>query len=116
MTENKRPRVLVNFLQDFSGSIGHGWKETASGFKTFVNTLKSKEDVEYIFSLTLFSTGIHKLVVARPIQDVDGDMLKNLRPNGGTALCDAFGSGERSRTEIRSTSVKLHLTLQAAVV
>lgn len=89
--EIKRPRVLVNFLQDFSGSMESGWTETSSGFKTFVNTLKAKEDVEYVFSLTLFSTYIQKLVVARPIREVDGELLQRLRPSGGTALCDAFG-------------------------
>lgn len=89
--ETKRQRVLVNFLQDFSGSMEFGWSETASGFKTFVDTLKAKEDVEYIFSLTLFSTTTQKLVVARPVHEVDAHMLKRLKPNGGTALCDALG-------------------------
>jgi len=85
-----KPHVLVNFLQDFSGSMEHGWFETASGFKTFVDMLKSKEDVEYVFSLTLFNTSVDKSIIGRPIASIDSGLLSGLRPTGGTALFDAL--------------------------
>ncbi len=90
-----KTNVLVNFIQDRSGSMSSVWAETLSGFKTFVEDLqqKGKEgDIEYLFSLTVFDTVIDMPLVGVPIADVNVDKLKAYPPRGATALFDAVGS------------------------
>lgn len=88
-------KVLVNFIQDRSGSMQSVWAETLSGFKSFVKDLREKggkDSVEYIFSLTTFDTLVETPVVARPIAEVDMDALTPHGPRGSTALYDAVGA------------------------
>lgn len=87
-------KVLINFIQDRSGSMSDGWKETLNGFKVFVNDLKTngkKDGVEYLFSLTTFDTLIDTPIIAQPIDSVDENALVAHGPRGNTALYDAVG-------------------------
>lgn len=87
-------KVLVNFIQDRSGSMATVWSETLSGFKAFVADLKQKgavDGISYSFTLTTFDTLIELPIKAAPITDVDEDALAKLGPRGSTALYDAVG-------------------------
>lgn len=88
-------KVLVNFIQDRSGSMQSVWDETLNGFCSFVKDLKEKGEkdrVEYLFSLTTFDTLIDMPYKSVPISQVDEGMLKKHGPRGSTALYDAVGS------------------------
>ncbi len=87
-------KVLVNFIQDRSGSMQSVWSETLSGFKAFIKELrdKAKEDsVEYLFSLTTFDVLVETPIVGKPINEVPQDGLEAHGPRGSTALYDAVG-------------------------
>lgn len=87
-------KVLVNFIQDRSGSMSSVWDETVNGFKKFVEDLRTgvkEDDVEYLFSLTTFDTVINTPVVAQPVSEVNLGILANFGPRGSTALYDAVG-------------------------
>jgi hypothetical protein len=86
-------KVLVNFIQDRSGSMGSVWDETLNGFKEFVKSLKdNKEGVDYLFSLTTFDTVTETPFLAKPISEVSEDALRQHGPRGSTALYDAVGA------------------------
>jgi hypothetical protein len=88
-------KVLVNFIQDRSGSMASVWDETVSGFKSFVEELRDKgkkDGVEYLLSLTTFDTVVESPLKGAPIGDVDLDILKQHGPRGATALYDAVGA------------------------
>ena len=88
-------KVLVNFIQDRSGSMQAVWEETLSGFKKFVQDLRAgaaNNGVEYLFSLTTFDTLVETPVAIQPIGSVDVDVLAQHGPRGSTALYDAVGS------------------------
>jgi len=88
-------RVLVQFVQDRSGSMGSAWDETLNGFKSFVNDLREKAkgtDVEYLFSLTTFDTIVENPIAIQPIGEVDPEELGKHGPRGATALYDAVGA------------------------
>jgi hypothetical protein len=93
--ENKN-RVLVNFIQDRSGSMQSVWEETVSGFKQYVLDLKQDPDAEYLFSLTTFDTVVDTPHVAEPIAGIPDDALADFGPRGGTALYDAVGANVRA--------------------
>jgi hypothetical protein len=87
-------KVLVNFIQDRSGSMATVWAETLSGFKEFVKDLKEKgekDGIDYLFSLTTFDTLIEQPINGKPIKDVKEDALAEFGPRGSTALYDAVG-------------------------
>lgn len=86
-------KVLVNFIQDRSGSMSSVWDETLNGFKEFVKSLKeNKEGVDYLFSLTTFDTVTETPFLAKPISEISGDALQEHGPRGSTALYDAVGA------------------------
>ena len=87
----RKQKVLIKFLQDNSGSMQVRWAETVSGFKLFVNDLKSKKDVQYSLSLTLFNTLTQPVIVVLPLDEVSSDALSAIQAGGGTALYDALG-------------------------
>jgi len=87
----QKQKVLVNFVQDRSGSMEEQWEETLNGFKVFVENLQRDEAVDYKFSLTTFDTLVETPVVAAAIAKVDRDQLRLHGPRGGTALYDAVG-------------------------
>jgi uncharacterized protein YegL len=98
-------KVLVNFIQDRSGSMSDVWTETLSGFKKFVEDLRdgaSKDGVEYLFSLTTFDTQVETPIVGQPIASVAPDELAKHGPRGSTALYDAVG------TTIKNTEDNSH--------
>lgn len=87
-------KVLVQFIQDRSGSMAGQWSEVLSGYKKFVEDLKKGDDVdkvEYSFSLTCFDTLIDMPIKEKPINQVTGEELVNFGPRGSTALYDAVG-------------------------
>jgi uncharacterized protein YegL len=87
-------KVLVNFIQDRSGSMSSVWDETLNGFKKFVEDLQTgvkEDDIEYLFSLTTFNTVIDTPIVAKPVSEVNLGALANFGPRGSTALYDAVG-------------------------
>ena len=89
-----RKKVLVNFIQDRSGSMASVWQETVNGFKTFIKDLKEKgeqDGVDHTFSLTVFDTLIETPFLAVPIDKVPEDALVKHGPRGSTALYDAAG-------------------------
>ena len=89
-----KTKVLVNFIQDRSGSMASVWQETMNGFKVFIKDLKDKgqqDGVDYLFSLTVFDTVIETSLLAVPIETVPEDALGKYGPRGSTALYDATG-------------------------
>lgn len=94
MSDNKT-RVMVNFIQDRSGSMQATWDETLNGFKVFVENLKKgavEDNIDYLFSLTTFDTLIECPVAATEIGSVDTGALASHGPRGMTALYDAVGA------------------------
>lgn len=103
-------KVLVNFIQDRSGSMSSVWQETLSGFKKFVEDLRDngeKDGVEYLFSLTTFDTLVETPLIAKPIAEVDVDELKKHGPRGSTALYDAVGMTIKNTEDDRHGAEKI---------
>ncbi len=103
-------KVLVNFIQDRSGSMQSVWAETLSGFKAFVEELRGKsrpDGVEYLFSLTVFDTLVETPIIAKPIAEVDVDVLKQHGPRGSTALYDAVGTTVKNTEDNRHGAEKI---------
>lgn len=103
-------KVLVNFIQDRSGSMQSVWDETLNGFKQFVKELRdnaAKDGVEYLFSLTTFDTTIDTPLKAVPIADVDVDILAKFGPRGSTALYDAVGATITNTEDDRHGAAKI---------
>jgi len=89
-----KTKVLVNFIQDRSGSMQTIWQETVNGFKEFIKELQTKgpaENIDYLFSLTTFDTSIDMPIKQQPIADIDANVLSQYGPRGATALYDAVG-------------------------
>lgn len=88
-------KILISFIQDRSGSMASVWEETLSGFRTYIKDMQADQqkdsEVEYLFSLTTFDTQIETPHVGVAMATVDGDILKQHGPRGGTALYDAVG-------------------------
>lgn len=96
----EKPRVLVNYIIDRSGSMAGRWKETLNGFNVFIEDLRTNKDVQYFFSLTCFDTVVDMPLVAVPIGKIDTSILASFGPRGGTALYDAVGMTlERTKTQ-----------------
>jgi hypothetical protein len=94
MKGEQKVKVLVQFIQDRSGSMVTTWSEVLSGYKVFVDGMKKGDDadkVEYLFTLTTFDTLIETPIKERPITEVTGSELVNYPPRGSTALYDAVG-------------------------
>lgn len=103
-------KVLVNFIQDRSGSMQSVWNETLNGFKKFVDDLRdnaAKDDVEYLFSLTVFDTQVETPLVAVPIASVETDILVKHGPRGSTALYDAVGATIKATDDNRHGAEKI---------
>lgn len=86
--------VLVNFIQDRSGSMQDVWAETVNGFKQFVTELKAnaaKDGIKYLFSFTTFDTMVEHPIHEAEVSSVDVDEIKKHAPRGMTALYDAVG-------------------------
>ena len=108
-------KVLVNFIQDRSGSMSSVWDETVNGFKTFIEQLKEgqeKDGTEYLFSLTCFDTQIDTPIVAKKL-DVE-DFVKTFKqygPRGSTALYDATGKTIKAVEDNRHGAEKIIIVI-----
>ncbi len=87
-----KQRVLVNFLQDRSGSMSTKVRDVIGGFNLYLEALAKEPLVEYGFSLTLFDTAPELRYTAVPLAKVAKLDETSYRPSGGTALFDAIGN------------------------
>ena len=102
-----KPKVLVSFIQDRSGSMQHVWEETLSGFQSYIRNLKSDPEGDYLFSLTTFDTVADQPYVAERLASVDEDILTAYGPRGSTALYDALGATIRETEKSESLVSKI---------
>ena len=94
MSENHRERkqdVLVNVILDKSGSMASKTNDVIEGFNAYVAGLGKEDQVNYLFSLTLFDTQVAYRHVAIPLPEVKNLDSKSYQPGGNTALNDAIG-------------------------
>lgn len=94
MAQNHRERkqdVLVNVILDKSGSMASKTADVIGGFNAYIEGLGQEDQVNYLFSLTLFDTQIDYRHVATPLSEVKKLDSKSYRPEGNTALNDAIG-------------------------
>jgi uncharacterized protein YegL len=92
--ENHRERkqnVLVNVILDKSGSMASKTNDVIEGFNAYIAGLEKEDQVNYLFSLTLFDTQVAYRHVAIPLPEVKKLDSKSYRPGGNTALNDAIG-------------------------
>jgi len=88
---NQKQRVLVNVILDKSGSMASKLNDVIEGFNAYVDGLAKEDQVDYLFSLTLFDTLVAYRHVAIPLSDVKKLTPKSYEPGGNTALNDAIG-------------------------
>ena len=94
MPQNHRERkqnVLVNVILDKSGSMASKTNDVIEGFNAYVAGLGEEDQVNYLFSLTLFDTQVAYRHVAIPLAEVKKLDSKSYQPGGNTALNDAIG-------------------------
>lgn len=94
MSENHRERkqdVLVNVILDKSGSMASKTNDVIAGFNAYIAGLGEEDQVNYLFSLTLFDTQVGYRHVAIPLAEVKKLDSKSYQPGGNTALNDAIG-------------------------
>lgn len=94
MSQNHRERkqdVLVNVILDKSGSMASKTNDVVGGFNAYIAGLGQEDQVNYLFSLTLFDTQVAYRHVAIPLAKVKKLDNKSYRPEGNTALNDAIG-------------------------
>jgi len=65
--------------------------DVIDGFNAYVDGLAKEDQVDYLFSLTLFDTLVAYRHVAIPLSDVKKLNPKSYEPGGNTALNDAIG-------------------------
>lgn len=94
MLQNHRERkqdVLVNVILDKSGSMASKTNDVIGGFNAYIAGLSEEDQVNYLFSLTLFDTQVAYRHVAIPLSEVAKLNSKSYQPEGNTALNDAIG-------------------------
>ena len=94
MSQNQREKkqdVLVNVILDKSGSMATKTTDVIGGFNAYIAGLGEEDQVNYLFSLTLFDTQIAYRHVAIPLSEVKKLDSESYRPEGNTALNDAIG-------------------------
>jgi uncharacterized protein YegL len=87
----QKQRVLVNVILDKSGSMASKLNDVIEGFNAYIDGLAKEDQVDYLFSLTLFDTLVAYRHVAIPLPDVKKLDPKSYVPGGNTALNDAIG-------------------------
>jgi uncharacterized protein YegL len=65
--------------------------DVVEGFNAYISGLRQEQEVNYLFSLTLFDTAVTYPAVAIPLDQVQPLDHKSYRPGGNTALNDAIG-------------------------
>jgi uncharacterized protein YegL len=88
---NQKQRVLVNVILDKSGSMACKLNDVVHGFNAYLDGLAKEDQVDYLFSLTLFDTMVAYRDVAVPLASVPKLDAKSYVPGGNTALNDAIG-------------------------
>jgi len=94
VSQNHRERkqdVLVNVILDKSGSMASKTKDVIEGFNAYIAGLGKEDQVNYLFSLTLFDTQVAYRHVAIHLPEVKKLDSKSYQPGGNTALNDAIG-------------------------
>ena len=94
MSQNHRERkqdVLVNVILDKSGSMASKTNDVIEGFDAYIAGLAKEDQVNYLFSLTLFDTQVGHRHLAIPLSEVKKLDIKSYQPGGNTALNDAIG-------------------------
>lgn len=91
-----RQRVLIEWIQDRSGSMRATWTEDLNGFKVFVQDLLKDDSVDQYLSLTCFDTVVERPLSCVPLAEVKPEILAEYGPRGGTALYDALGTALKS--------------------
>jgi hypothetical protein len=66
-------------------------RDVTEGFNAYVDGLSKEDQVDYLFSLTLFDTLVAYRYVAIPLSDVKKLDTNSYVPGGNTALNDAIG-------------------------
>lgn len=94
-----KARVLVEFIQDRSGSMQTVWDEALKGFTGFLDDLRKNKDVDYFISLTVFDTVVDRVLSGVPLKQVTGQELVPHSPRGMTALYDALGDALQMPTD-----------------
>jgi len=87
----RKQDVLVNVILDKSGSMASKTTDVIGGFNAYIAGLGQEDQVNYLFSLTLFDTQVAYRHVAIPLSQVKKLDIKSYRPEGNTALNDAIG-------------------------
>ncbi len=95
--------VVISMLLDESGSMGHLWDATITGFNEYVDAMrKSLAAQDVHFSAIKFDSpaGVTKLQVGAPIKDAIRLSRENYKPNGGTPLLDAVARTIQATDEV----------------
>jgi len=87
----RKQNVLVNVILDKSGSMASKTNDVIEGFNAYIDGLGQEDQVNYLFSLTLFDTQVAYRHVAIPLAEVKKLDSKSYQPGGNTALNDAIG-------------------------
>ena len=87
----RKQNVLVNVILDKSGSMASKTNDVIEGFNAYIAGLGEEDQVNYLFSLTLFDTQVAYRHVAIPLAEVKKLDGKSYQPGGNTALNDAIG-------------------------
>jgi len=93
VSQNHRERkqdVLVNVILDKSGSMASKTNDVIEGFNAYIAGLGKEDQVNYLFSLTLFDTQVAHRHVAIRLPEVKKLDSKSYQPGGNTALNDAI--------------------------
>ena len=88
---DRKQDVLVNVILDKSGSMASKTNDVIEGFNAYVAGLGKEDQVNYMFSLTLFDTQVAYRHVGIPLPEVKRLDSKSYQPGGNTALNDAIG-------------------------
>jgi hypothetical protein len=78
-------------ILDKSGSMASKTNDVIEGFNAYIAGLGKEDQVNYLFSLTLFDTQLAYRHVAARLPEVKRLDSKSYRPGGNTALNDAIG-------------------------
>jgi len=106
----KKTKVHVHFILDKSGSMMSVWMETIKSYNDYISKLKKDKKNEYIFSLTLFNTGVkqqYKNVKLEKVVKLDKEVYY---PDGFTALYDAVCSTLKNAKKDKDNHLVIILT------
>jgi len=87
----EKPKVLVEFVLDRSGSMSIVRDETIRSFNKYVQELKEDKCTDYVLSMSVFNHNYKRLFEKKPINEVPDLTQEAYDPDGMTALNDAVG-------------------------